>query len=105
MLAHNVYFSLHDNSPAATAALVAECHKYLSRHPGEVFYAAGTLSDVDRPVSDRDYDVALHVVFTDRPSLDAYGVAPRHQEFIAANKANWKRVRVFDSDVSGPMEQ
>ena len=102
MLAHNVFFSLHDNSPAAIASLVADCHKYLSRHPGEVFYAAGTLSDVDRPVSDRDYDVALHVVFTDRAALDAYAVAPRHQEFIAANKANWKKVRVFDSVVSGP---
>ncbi len=102
MLAHNVFFSLEDTSPAAVLALVADCHKYLAGHPGTVFYAAGTLSSVDRPVSDRDYDVALHVVFTDRAALDAYAVAPAHQEFIARNKANWKRVRVFDSDVSGP---
>jgi hypothetical protein len=102
MLAHNVFFSLHDNGPAAVAALVGDCHKYLAGHPGAVFYAAGTLSDVDRPVSDRDYDVALHVVFADRAALEAYMVAPRHQEFIARNKANWKRVRVFDSDV-GPL--
>ena len=102
MLAHNVFFSLNDTSPAMIDALVADCHKYLARHPGVVFYAAGTLSDVDRPVSDRDYEVALHVVFTDRAALDAYAVAPAHQEFIAGNKANWKKVRVFDSVVSGP---
>jgi quinol monooxygenase YgiN len=99
MLAHNVFFSLNDASQSAIQALVNECHKYLADHPGMVFYAAGTLSDIDRPVSDRDYDVALHVVFTDRAAHDAYQAAPAHQEFIARNKANWKKVRVFDSDV------
>jgi len=102
VLAHNVFFSLNDRSAAAVAALVEECHKFLSDHPGIVFYAAGTVSDVDRPVSDRDYDVALHVVFTDRAAHDAYQAAPAHQEFIARNKANWKKVRVFDSEVSAP---
>jgi hypothetical protein len=102
MHAHNVYFSLNDASPAAVAAMVADCRKYLAGHPGEVFFAAGTLSDVDRAVSDRNYDVALHIVFADRASHDAYAVAPRHQQFIAANQANWKKVRVFDSVVSGP---
>jgi hypothetical protein len=100
MFAHNVFFSLNDASPSAIQALVHDCHKYLSDHQGVVFYAAGTLSDIDRPVSDRDYDVALHVVFTDRADHDAYQAAPGHQEFIARNKANWKKVRVFDSDVS-----
>jgi len=102
MHAHNVFFSLIDASRPAVTALVHDCHKYLADHPGVVFYAAGTLSDVDRPVSDRDYDVALHVVFTDRAAHDAYQSAPAHLEFIARNKANWKKVRVFDSDVSAP---
>lgn len=101
MLAHNVFFSLHDASPAAIQSLVADCHKYLSDHPGVVFYAAGTVSDVNRPVSDRDYDVALHLVFTDRAAHDAYQDAPAHQEFIERNQHNWKQVRVFDSDVEG----
>lgn len=99
MFAHNVFFSLNDGGPSAIQALVSDCHKYLSDHPGVVFYAAGTVSDIDRPVSDRDYDVALHVVFTDRAAHDAYQAAPAHQEFIARNKENWKKVRVFDSDV------
>jgi len=102
MLAHNVFFSLHDASPASVRALVEDCHRYLADHPGVVFYAAGTLSEINRPVSDRDYDVALHVVFTDRAAHDAYQAAPAHQEFIARNQHHWKKVRVFDSDVESP---
>jgi hypothetical protein len=41
LLAHNVYFSLNDPSAAAVQDLVESCKKYLSRHPGVVFFAAG----------------------------------------------------------------
>ena len=100
MIAHNVYFVLNDNSSAAVQAMVADCHQYLARLPGIVFYAAGTCSDVDRSVSDRDYDVALHVILQDRASLDAYMTAPKHVEFMEKHGDNWKDVRVFDSCVS-----
>jgi hypothetical protein len=100
LLCHNVYFSLKDNSAAETEKLVAACKKYLSGHPGEVFFAAGTLvKDLDRPVNDRDFDVALHIVFKDRAAHDQYQDAARHKQFIEENKANWKKVRVFDSVV------
>ena len=100
MLAHNVFFTLHDGSEPARAALVAACKKYLARHPGVVFFAAGTLQPgLDRPVNDRGFDVALHVVFDSLASHDAYQQAPDHLQFIAETKANWKQVRVFDSDV------
>src|SRR5262245_43436722 len=73
MVAHNVYFSLKDNSPEARKKLVAACKKYLSGHPGEVFFAAGTLvEDLDRPVNDRDFDVGLHIIFKDRAAHDKY---------------------------------
>lgn len=101
MLAHNVFFSLHDSTPAARAKLVEGCHQYLADHPGTAFFAAGTLSDLDRPVNDRDFDVALHVIFVDRAAHDAYQVAEKHQKFIAEHKPTWKKVRVFDSDVTG----
>jgi len=100
LLAHNVYFTLKDRSPAAKAKLVASCKKYLSGHPGTVFFAAGTLcEELTRPVNDRDFDVALHVIFATKADQDAYQVAPRHLEFIAEGKDNWARVRVFDSVV------
>jgi hypothetical protein len=100
MIAHMVYFSLKDNSAAAKEKLVAACKKYLSKHPGEVFFAAGTLAaEFDRPVNDRDFDVALHIVFRDRAAHDTYQDAPRHKQFIDENKVSWKKVRVFDSAV------
>lgn len=100
MLSHDVYFSLTDASPAAKGKLVEACKKYLSGHPGTVFFAAGTLvAELDRPVNDRDFDVAIHVVFKNKAAHDVYQTAERHLKFIEENKANWKKVRVFDSYV------
>jgi Stress responsive A/B Barrel Domain len=102
MLAHNVFFSLKDNSPAARQKLVAACKKYLSKHPGTVSFAAGILADaLNREVNDRDFDVGLHIIFTDQAAHDRYQDAPDHDKFIAENKENWKKVRVFDSVVEG----
>lgn len=98
MLAHNVYFALKDNSVDAKKTLVDACKKYLSSHPGEVFFAAGTRAeDLTREVNDRDFDVALHIVFTDKAAHDKYQDDRRHKQFIEENKDNWKKVRVFDS--------
>jgi len=100
-LAHNVFFTLHDGSTEAQDNLVAACHKYLKNHPGVVFFAAGKLTpDLSRPVNDKDFHVALHVIFSDRASHDVYQTAEAHLQFIEENKASWKQVRVFDSDVS-----
>jgi hypothetical protein len=100
LLAHNVFFALKDRSPAAKAKLVAACKKYLTGHPGTVFFAAGTLAEaLNRPVNVRDFDVALHVIFENQAAQDAYQVAPRHLEFVAEGKENWASVRVFDSVV------
>jgi hypothetical protein len=98
MLSHNVFFSLHDNSPAAIDRLVAACKTYLTDHPGTCFFAAGKLAgEYQRPVNDRAFDVALLVVFRQRADHDAYQQAPRHLKFIEENAANWKQVRVFDA--------
>jgi hypothetical protein len=98
MLVHNVYFTLNDPTPARQQQLVAACHRYLKDHPGIVLYAAGTLAEgLERPVNDRDFHVGLHVVFTDRQAHDDYQVSESHQRFIAENKADWAKVRVFDS--------
>jgi hypothetical protein len=100
MLAHNVYFSLGDKSQAAKDRLVESCHKYLKKHPGVVFFAAGTpVGDLDREVNDRDFDVALHIVFRSRADHDRYQVAESHKKFVEENRAGWVRVRVFDSYV------
>ena len=101
MLSHMVYFTLNDHSKAACSRLVEACHNYLKPHEGIEFFAAGTLEpELDRPVNDLDFHVALHVVFDNRASHDAYQVSEKHLAFIDENKDNWAKVRVFDANVS-----
>jgi hypothetical protein len=101
LLAHNVFFALHDRSEAARNRLLEACRKYLAPHPGIVFFACGVLAEaLDREVNDRGFDVGLHIVFTDQAAHDHYQETPAHMQFIAENKDNWKGVRVFDSVVA-----
>jgi hypothetical protein len=98
MIGHMVYFTLKDNSDAAKKKLIDACKKHLSKHEGEVFFAAGSLVvELKREVNDRDWDVALHIVFANMAAHDKYQDHPRHKAFIDENKENWKKVRVFDS--------
>jgi heme-degrading monooxygenase HmoA len=100
MLAHSVFFSLHDRSDAAVQKMLTACRNCLSSHPGIVFFACGTPNQqLVRPVNDRDFDVALHIVFDSVEAHDAYQDAPLHHQFISENKSNWKLVRVFDADI------
>jgi hypothetical protein len=98
MLAHDVYFTLKDDSEAAKDQLVVACKTHLSDHPGTVWFDAGVpVAEHDRGVNDRDFDVALHLLFKDKASHDQYQEAPKHRQFIDENQANWEKVRVFDS--------
>jgi Stress responsive A/B Barrel Domain len=100
MISHNVYFALKDDSADARKKLVADCKKYLSDHPGTLFFAAGArVEELDRPVNDKDWDVGLHIVFKTKADHDKYQDAAKHKTFIAENEANWKKVRVFDTKV------
>jgi len=100
-LSHSVYFTLNDPSAEAVEKLLADCQTYLTGHPGAIFYSAGTLvEELDRPVNDRQFDVALHVVFENKAAHDQYQQSPRHQEFLQRNHADWKQVRVFDAYVT-----
>lgn len=100
MLAHMVYFTLKDGSPAGVRRQLEACRKYLSGHDGVVFFGVGTRTpDLTREVNVKDFDVSLHVVFRDRAAHDAYQKDPRHVQFIEESKPHWTQVRVFDADV------
>ncbi len=98
LLCHDVYFTLKDRSPSAADALIGACKNYLTVQPGIVFFAVGKREpELARDVNDRDFDVSLHVVFTDRAAHDAYQADDTHNQFVSEMKANWAKVRVFDS--------
>ena len=103
-LAHAVYFTLKDQSPKSREAFVATCEKYLAGHKGTVSFTVGTIAeDVKEPgVSDREFDVALHVVFEDKSGLAAYLKSERHDQFVAEIKDKVGKVRVFDSYLPSP---
>jgi hypothetical protein len=97
-IVHDVYFALKDGSPDARQKFMAGCRKYLTEHPGEVYFAVGTVAeDFKRDVNDRDWDVGLHIVFKDRAAHDEYQQSARHKEFVAQNRDAMKKVRVFDT--------
>jgi hypothetical protein len=99
-IGHMVFFQLKEGTPENRKKLVDACKKYLAGHPGTVYFSAGVLADgFKREVNDRDWDVALHLVFKDKAAHDVYQDAPKHLQFIEENKAGWKKVRVFDSEV------
>jgi len=99
-IGHMVYFQLKEPNAENRKKLVDACKKYLHDHPGTVYFSAGIISDdFKRDVNDREWDVALHLVFKDKAAHDVYQDAPRHLKFIEENKAGWKKVRVFDSNV------
>lgn len=97
-LAHMVFFTLADRTPANRDALVAGCKKYLGEHEGTLYFSVGTRgTEFNRDVNATDWDVALHLVFKNKAAHDKYQDAPRHLKFIEENKALWGKVAVFDS--------
>jgi hypothetical protein len=97
-LMHNVFFTLNDKSPAGVRKLIDACQKYLTVQAGIVSFAVGARDPgLTREVNDQDWDVGLHILFTDRAHHDAYQVDSGHVKFVEENKTSWSRARVFDS--------
>jgi hypothetical protein len=97
-LAHIVFFTLAESNDVNRSKLVEACKKYLAKHEGVVYFGVGVRApEYDREVNDRDYDVALHLVFATAKDQDVYQTHPQHLKFVEECKGLWKKVRVFDS--------
>jgi hypothetical protein len=100
MLSHNVFFNLKDRSEKAKAELIEGCKKYLTGHAGTVFFCVGPLADdIAWEVSDRNFDVALQIVFDTKAAHNAYQDSPQHEEFFEKLGGNWENLRSFDAYV------
>jgi len=99
-IAHDVFFTLKDNSPEARKKLVDACQKYLTKHPDTLYFGVGTRADeFKREVNDQDFDVALHIGFKNKAAYDQYQDSAKHHKFIEENRDSFKKVRVFDSEI------
>ena len=95
---HMVFFELKEKTPEAKKMLVDACYKLLKNHEGVLYFSAGPRAeDQKEPVSATEWDVALHIVFKDKASLQKYIPHPDHKKFVDENKASWKGVKVYDS--------
>jgi hypothetical protein len=97
-LAHIVFFTLAESNGANRSKLVEGCKKFLDKHEGLFYFGVGVNApEYAREVNDRDYDVALHLIFETAKDHDAYQTHPRHVKFVEECRGLWKKVRVFDS--------
>ena len=97
MFIHVVYFWLKEGTPdSARRQLERDCRDLLSRIPAVRHLWAGRPAATHREVVDRSYDVGLCVTLDDLAGHDVYQDHELHQQFIAGNKPNWKRVQVYD---------
>ena len=97
-LAHMVFFGLKDHSKETRDKLIAACEKYLTGHDGCISFSLGTRAeDVDEAVSVKDFDMALHVVFSSKEGKLKYLKSPRHDQFVKENGSLLEKVWVFDS--------
>ncbi len=96
--AHMVFFTLKDHSAESRGTFLASCQKYLTGHEGVESFSVGTIAeDVTEPVSVKDFDVSLHIVFKTKEDGATYLKHPRHVQFVEENKEKFAKVRVFDS--------
>jgi len=97
-IGHMVFFQLKESTPEGRKKLVDACYKHLNDHEGVLYFSAGARGDdFKAAVNATDWDVALHLVFKDKKSFDAYLPHPRHLKFVEENKEVWKSVKVYDS--------
>lgn len=100
-IGHMVFFKLKDATPESRQKLVDACTKYLSTHEGTAHFSAGVIGEeFNRDVNDREWDVALHLVFESKAAHDKYQDHAGHKKFIDENKDGWAKVRVFDSIIA-----
>jgi len=96
--AHMVFFQLMDLSDHAIDTFVGACVKYLSGHPGQVHFSVGLRAvDIARDVSDRSFDVSMHIVFKNKKKYDEYAASETHEAFITATAGMSTGRRVLDS--------
>lgn len=97
MFSHIVIFWTRPELPNAADELIAGANEYLRPIPGVVHFHVGKMVPSHREVVNQTYQVALNIIFPDKPAQDDYQVHPRHVEFVEkVFKKVCERVAVFD---------
>lgn len=100
MLVHTVLFKF---KPGSTDVQIQSCaddaRNLLANIETVHSLYIGSPADTEvRPVSVRDFDLSLTVLFESIADHDVYQTHPLHDDFIANSKDNWSSVAVHDAD-------
>ncbi len=100
MLVHTVLFRFTpESSEAQIQACANDARSLLAKIETVHSLYIGSPAETEvRPVSVRDFDLMLTVLFESIADHDVYQTHPLHDEFIANNKDNWASVAVHDAD-------
>ncbi|OUW15642.1 MAG: hypothetical protein CBD18_08590 [Opitutales bacterium TMED158] len=100
MLVHTVFFTFTESSDEADVQACADdARNLLGKIETVKALYIGSPADTEiRPVSVRDFDLCLTVIFDSIADHDVYQTHPLHDEFIANNKEHWGKVSVCDAD-------
>jgi len=104
--AHCTFFRLADTSDSVMRFFMEACKKHLSGHEGMVHFSVGCRAlSIRRDVSALDFDVAMHMIFSDYKSYQDYAASDRHQVFITETAGMSTGRIVYDSFIHpGDME-
>lgn len=96
---HSVYFYFKKDDPKRIEETRdAIMHDLSSIKTVQTLYAGAPLG-MERDVVDNDYQLSLHAIFRDREALNAYLTDEDHLEFLHNFSKDWKKIRVFDTNL------
>jgi hypothetical protein len=96
--AHMFFFQLSDTSKELVNDFIGLCVKYLSHHPGQQHFSIGCRAlEMDRNVSAKNFEISIHMIFTDFAAYEKYSKSRQHDEFITHSAGMSPDRTVYDS--------
>lgn len=100
---HQIYFRLSDRTPQTFDTFVQSCWELLSQHHGLEDFRLGFRDfEMQRAVSDQQFDISVTMVFESIDSYMLYRQHPDHQRWITLYGSMSLSRRVFDSYLAPP---
>jgi hypothetical protein len=97
MFSHIVVFWTNPLNLGAADELLDGANRLLKNIPGVLQFHAGKMKTSRRPVVEQSYQIALNLIFPDKPAARAYQAHPQHVEFVQKYvKRLIKKVVVYD---------
>jgi hypothetical protein len=96
--AHMFFFQLSDTSKELVNDFIDLCVKYLSGHPGQEHFSVGCRAlEINRNVSAVNFEIAIHMIFTNLKAFEKYSESKKHDEFITHSAGMSPNRIVYDS--------